>query len=127
MEIGKILEVALQMRATEVTIEVGAATSMQTPGGTRTIFNSAIKAPDFEARILGRLDPFARDKLRTSGRCDVDLEEKGVGTIHAEISAHKARLIFPAVAAPMARAASPREPRPETVMDGFLRSVFGRK
>ena len=97
MNLSELLAFAVRAGATEVKLQVGETTRLVTPTGTRTLFGPTLKMTDYEELILQRLDTFRRQELGATGRCDWQFEEKGIGTIGAEIELGKARLTLPAV------------------------------
>ena len=97
MNLAELLAFAVRAGATEVKLQVGETIRLVTPTGIRTLFGPTLKMTDYEELILQRLDTFRRQELGATGRCDWQFEEKGIGTIGAEIELGKARLTLPAV------------------------------
>ena len=84
---------ARKIRATEMTFEVGWPVRLSTPDGPRTIAGFVWSQADYDQRILGRLDAFAREDVRKNGRCEVQVDI-GDGKVRAEVEASKARFIL---------------------------------
>jgi len=95
MEIPKILATAASLKATEATVEVGDPVLLKIRGEDRTLFGSTINIREFEEGIVRRLDAFKRDELKASGRCHWQFEEKGIGTIEADVEPARARFVLP--------------------------------
>ena len=124
MDIAKILAAAAQLKATEMTVEVGEPTLLIVRGEVRTLFASTVKADDFEKSIIQRLDAFKREELRSSGRCQWQFDQQGIGRIQAEVEPTKARLYLPM------QSETPREEPKQSVdvsRGGLLSKLFGRK
>jgi Tfp pilus assembly pilus retraction ATPase PilT len=95
MNIPKVLASAAKIKATEVMVEAGEPTQIILHGEVRTLFASTVSAADFDAGIVKRLGAFAREQLRTTGRCQWQFEEKGIGKIQADVEPNKTRFLMP--------------------------------
>ncbi len=127
MDIAKVLWSAAKLKATEAKVEVGEPTVLIVRGELRTLFGSTVKAGDFEEGVVRRLGAFKREELRSTGRCQWDFDEKGIGKIQAEVEPNKARFILPPPPE-----ISPDVGKSTTVVGesksiGFLSRLFGRK
>ena len=96
MDIPKVLATAATLKATEATVEVGDPILLKIRGEDRTLFGSTINVREFEEGIVRRLDASKREELKASGRCRWQFEEKGIGTIEADVEPARARFILPA-------------------------------
>jgi Tfp pilus assembly pilus retraction ATPase PilT len=92
MNLAELLAFAIQVKATEVKLEVGKPILLVTPEGIRTVFGPKLKMADYETWMLQRLDAFRRQQLGATGRCEWQFEEEGIGKIGAEIEPSRARL-----------------------------------
>ena len=127
MDIPKVLSSAAKVKATEAKVEVGEPTLLIINGQLRTLFGSTVKAGDFEEGIMRRLDAFKREQLRTTGRCEWQFEEKGIGKIQAEIEPTKARFLLPAATEPASAGPGPTKEAPGEVKRGLFSKLFGRE
>ena len=128
MDIPKVLASAVRVKATEVRVEAGEPTQLIVRGEIRTLFASTVSAHDFEAGVVKRLGAFAREDLRTTGRCQWQFEEKGIGKIQAEVEPTRARFLLPTPAETAAAEPNSRTDVPvESKRSGLLGKLFGRK
>jgi Tfp pilus assembly pilus retraction ATPase PilT len=127
MDIATVLSSAAKLKATDVRVVVGEPTQMIVNGVVRTLFGSTVKAEEFEAGITQRLDVFAREQIRSTGRYHGQFEEKGIGTIRAEFGSTNARFLLPEV--PEARPAERNSSKdaPGETKPGLFEKLFGRK
>ena len=127
MDIPKVLSSAAKVKATEARVEVGEPTLLIVGGQLRTLFGSTVKADDFEEGIIRRLDAFKHEQLRSTGRCEWQFEESGIGKIQAEIEPTKARFLLPAAADTGSAEQGSTKEGPGEVKRGLLSRLFGRE
>jgi Tfp pilus assembly pilus retraction ATPase PilT len=120
INIPKVLSSAVKVKATEARVEVGAPTQLIISGQLRTLFASTVNARDFEEGIIRRLDAFKREQLRSTGRCEWQFDESGIGQIQAEIEPTRARFLLPAV-----EETRPTKQSPGDAKRGFFSRLFG--
>lgn len=124
MDIPKVLASAVKVKATEARVEVGEPTLLIVSGQLRTLFASTVSADDFEEGVIRRLDVFKREQLRSSGRCEWQFEESGIGKVQAEIEPTKARFLLPASVETASTERSSAEAGPGK-KPGLLSRLFG--
>jgi len=127
MDIATVLSSAAKLKATEARVEIGEPSVLIVRGEVRTLFASTVKADDFEVGIVQRLDVFAREQLRSTGKYQWQFVEKGIGTIHAEVESTKARLLLPAIPEPRPVERSSTKEAPGESKPGLFEKLFGRK
>ena len=127
MDISKVLAAAAKIKATEARVEIGEPTILIVRGETRTLFASTVKADDFENGVTQRLNAFAREQLRATGRCQWQYEEKGIGKIQAEIEPTKARFLLPVTAEVQSSSQASDKLAPGESKPGLFSKLFGRK
>jgi hypothetical protein len=127
MDIATILSSAAKLKATEARVEIGEPSVLIVRGEVRTLFASTVKAGDFEVGIIQRLDVFAREQLRSTGKYKWQFMEKGIGTIHAEVEPTRARLLLPAIPEPRPVERSSANETPGESKPGLFEKLFGRK
>ncbi len=128
MDIAKVLVSAARVNATEVRVEAGEPTQLLVRGQIRTLFASTVSAPEFESGVIKRLGAFAREELRTTGQCQWQFEEKGIGKIQAEVEPSKARFLLPMPSeTAAAEPSSTGDAAAESTRSGLLGKLFGRK
>ena len=127
MDIATVLSSAAKLKATEARIEIGEPSLLIVHGAVRTLFGSTVRAEEFEAGIIQRLDVFAREQLQSTGQYHWQFVEKGIGTIRAEIEPTKARLLLPEIAEPRSAEQSSTENALGESKSGFFKGLFGRK
>lgn len=127
MDIPKVLSSAAKVKATEAKVEVGEPTLLIIGGQLRTLFGSTVKASDFEEGIIRRLDAFKREQLRSTGHCEWQFEEPGIGKIQAEVEPTKARFLLPAAAQPASAEPGSAKEAPGEVKRGLFSKLFGRE
>ena len=127
MNIPKVLASAAKVKATEVIVEADEPTQLTIRGEIRTLFASTVSAADFDAGVVKRLDAFAREQLRTTGRCQWQFEEKGIGKIQADVEPDRAHFLMPPPSAPATAASGPKSDVPAQSKGGLLGRLFGRK
>ena len=127
MDISKVLAAAAKVKATEARVEIGEPTLLIVRGETRTLFASTVKADDFENGVIQRLNAFAREQLRATGRCEWQYEEKGVGKIRAEVEPTKARFLLPMTSEVQSSSETSDKLAPGESKPGLLGRLLGRK
>ena len=128
MDIAKVLVSAARVNATEVRVGAGEPTQLLVRGQIRTLFASTVSAPEFESGVIKRLGAFAREELRTTGQCQWQFEEKGIGKIQAEVEPSKARFLLPMPSeTAAAEPSSTGDAAAESTRSGLLGNLFGLK
>lgn len=127
MDIATVLSSAAKLKATEARVEIGEPCLLLVRGEVRTLFGSTVRAEEFEAGIIQRLDVFAREELRSKGQYQWQFLEKGIGIIHAEIEPTKARLLLPEIPEPRLNEQDSTKNALGELKSGFFKGLFGRK
>jgi hypothetical protein len=87
-----MINAARSIHATEVIFQVGEPVKLSTPMGERTVAGRIWTQALYDERILNRLDAFARESVRTSGRCDWHFENDGIGRVAADVGPTMTRM-----------------------------------